>query len=90
MKYVGQYKEENSDMKMEILIENDTLKALGGQGKKSIPLNSIGKGKFIRSNNSSVLYDFISARKSKADLIVYFGGTPFFISQKPNSLISIQ
>jgi CubicO group peptidase (beta-lactamase class C family) len=81
MKYVGQYKEENSDMKMEILIENDTLKALGGQGKKSIPLNSIGKGKFIRSNNSSVLYDFISARKSKADLIVYFGGTPFYFSK---------
>ena len=81
MKYVGQYKEQNSDMKMEILIENDTLKALGGQGKKSIPLNSMGKGKFIRSNNSSVRYDFISDRKAKADLIVYFGGTPFYFSK---------
>jgi CubicO group peptidase (beta-lactamase class C family) len=81
MKFSGQYKEQNSDMKMEILIENDTLKSLGGQGKKSIPLNSIEKGKFIRLNNSSVLYDFISASKAKADLIVYFGGTPFYFSK---------
>jgi CubicO group peptidase (beta-lactamase class C family) len=81
IKFVGQYKELNSDMKMEILIENDTLKALGSQGKKSISLNSIGKGKFIRSNNSSVLYNFISAKKAEADLIVYFGGTPFYFSK---------
>ena len=80
-RFVGQYKEQNSDMKMEILIENDTLKALGSQGKKSISLRSVGKGKFIRSNNSSVLYDFIAAKKSKADLIVYFGGTPFYFSK---------
>lgn len=81
MKYVGQYQELNSDMKMEILIENDTLKALGSQGKKPIPLKSIGKGKFVRSNNSSVLYDFSSAKKVQADLIVYFGGTPFYFSK---------
>lgn len=68
-------------MKMEILIENDTLKALGSQGKKPIPLKSIGKGKFVRSNNSSVLYDFSSAKKVQADLIVYFGGTPFYFSK---------
>lgn len=80
-RFVGQYKEQNSDMKMEILIENDTLKALGSQGKKSISLRSVGKGKFIRWNNSSVLYDFIAAKKSKADLIVYFGGTPFYFSK---------
>jgi len=80
-KFSGQYKEQNSDMKMEILIENDTLKALVGQGNKSIPLNAIGKGKFIRSNNSSVLYDFIAADRAKADLIVYFGGTPFYFSK---------
>jgi CubicO group peptidase (beta-lactamase class C family) len=81
IKFVGQYEEQNSDMNVKILLEKDTLKALGSQGKKSIPLNSIGKGKFIRSNNSSVLYDFISAKKAKADLIVYFGGTPFYFSK---------
>lgn len=81
IKFAGQYKEQNSDMKMEILFEKDTLKAIGSQGKKSITLNSIGKGKFIRSNNSSVLYNFISAKKAKADLIVYFGGTPFYFSK---------
>jgi hypothetical protein len=81
IKFVGQYKEQYSDMKMEILIENDTLKALGSQGKNSIPLNSIGKGKFIRSNNASVRYDFTSAKKAKADLIVFFGGAPFYFSK---------
>lgn len=81
MKFVGQYKEQYSDMKMELLLENDTLKALGSQGKKSIPLKSIGKGKFIRANNASVRYDFASAKKANADLIVYFGGTPFYFSQ---------
>ena len=80
-KFVGQYQEQNSDMKMEIFIENDTIKALVNQGKKSIPLNSTGKGKFIRSNNSNVLYDFVSGKKTKADLIVYFGGTPFYFSK---------
>jgi hypothetical protein len=44
-------------------------------------LNSIDHGKFIRSNNSSVLYDFISANKVNADIIVYFGGTPFYFSK---------
>lgn len=81
MKFVGQYKEQNSDMKMEILIENDTLKALGSQGKKAIPLVSIEKGKFTRLNNSSVLYDFTSSKKRESDLVVYFGGTPFYFSK---------
>jgi CubicO group peptidase (beta-lactamase class C family) len=81
MKFVGQYKEQNSDMKMEILLENDTLKSIINQGIKPISLNSIDNGKFIRSNNSSVLYDFISANKVNADIIVYFGGTPFYFSK---------
>ncbi len=78
--FVGQYKEQNSDMKMEILLENDTLKALG-QGKKNITLIATDKGEFIRLNNPNVLYDFIPSKNAKADLIVSFGGTPFYFSE---------
>ena len=80
-KYIGNYQEQNSDMKMEILFENDTLKSLIGKGRKAIPLISFENGKFIRSNNASVQYDFINSPKSNADLIVYFGGTPFYFSK---------
>ncbi len=80
-KFVGQYKEQSSDMKMEITLENDTLKALGGQGEKPIPLTSIEKRKFVRLNNSNVLYDFSPNKTANSDLIVYFGGTPFYFSK---------
>jgi CubicO group peptidase (beta-lactamase class C family) len=77
--YVGQYKEVNSDMKMEILIENDTLKAKGSQAKKAIPLTSYEKGKFHRTTNESVKYDFNST--DDYDLIIRFGGTPFYFKR---------
>ena len=80
-KCVGQYKEQNSDMRMDFFIENDTLKAQGSRGITPIPLESIGKKKFVRMDNPSVLYDFNTAKKGDADLIVYFGGTPFYFSR---------
>lgn len=80
-KCVGQYKEQNSDMRMDFYIENDTLKVQGSQGKIPISLESIGKKEFVRMNNPSVLYNFNTSKKSNSDLIVYFGGTPFYFSR---------
>ncbi|WP_268849344.1 serine hydrolase domain-containing protein [Flavobacterium aestivum] len=80
-KFVGQYKEQNSDMKMEILLKNDTLQSLSSQGKKPIFLLATNKGKFIRMNNPNVSYDFMPTNNTKTDLIVYFGGTPFYFSR---------
>lgn len=77
--YIGQYKEVNSDMKMEILMENDTLKAKGNQAKKAIALTGYEKGKFHRAANQSVKYDF--AKNSDVDLTVRFGGTPFYFKR---------
>lgn len=77
--FIGQYKEINSDMKMEFFIENDTLKAKGSQAKKGISLSQFKKNKFDRANNESVTYDFTKSKKQ--DLIISFGGTPFYFKK---------
>lgn len=77
--FVGQYKEINSDMKMEITQENDTLKAKGNQSKRSISLINFEKNKFHRINNESVKYDF--SKTKDYDLIITFGGTPFYFKK---------
>uniref|UniRef100_UPI00404A591D serine hydrolase domain-containing protein n=1 Tax=Flavobacterium sp. TaxID=239 RepID=UPI00404A591D len=73
--FIGSFKEINSDMKMEILLENDTLKAKGSQAKKAISLKEIEKNIFVRLNNESVKYDF--SRIVDNQLSISFGGTPF-------------
>jgi CubicO group peptidase (beta-lactamase class C family) len=86
--FIGHYKEMNSAMKMEIFVENDTLKAKGSQAKKGIGLLAFAKNKFYRMNNQSVTYDF--TRNKNHDLIISFGGTPFYFKKaqfvKPESV----
>jgi len=77
--FIGQYKEINSDMKMEIFVENDTLKAKGSQAKKGIALSAFEKSKFHRINNESVSYDF--TKNKNQDLLISFGGTPFYFKK---------
>jgi CubicO group peptidase (beta-lactamase class C family) len=79
--FEGQYKELNSDMKMEILIENDTLKSKGSQSKKALPLVGYDKGKFHRLNNESVKYEFVRSKGKEISMIIYFGGTPFYFER---------
>ncbi|MCG2610433.1 hypothetical protein LZZ90_02790 [Flavobacterium sp. SM15] len=64
---------------MEILVENDTLKAKGGQAKKAIALTGYEKGKFHRTVNESVKYDF--TKTTDTDLVIRFGGTPFYFKR---------
>jgi len=80
-KFAGQYKEQSSDMQMELFIENDTLKALGSLGSRPKILVGVEKGKFVRAISPDVMYDLMPARNTNADLIVYFGGTPFYFSR---------
>lgn len=77
--FIGQYKEMNSAMKMEVFVENDTLKAKGSQAKKGIALLTFEKNKFHRMNNESVRYDF--TKNKNHDLIISFGGTPFYFKK---------
>lgn len=76
---VGQYKEINSDMKMEILLENDTLKSKGARAKNPTALKGFEKNKFHRINTESVKYDF--TKNEKHDLVITFGGTPFYFKK---------
>ena len=77
--FAGQYKEINSDMKMEILFENDTLKSKGARAKNSIALKGFEKNKFHRINSENVKYDF--TKNEKHDLVITFGGTPFYFKR---------
>ena len=86
--FIGDFKEVNSDMKMTFTIENDTLKAKGSFGKFPMPLVATETNKFVRLNSQNVKYDFTKTKQ--ADLIIYFGGTPFYFKRanfiKPESV----
>ncbi|WP_026754553.1 serine hydrolase [Sediminibacter sp. Hel_I_10] len=88
--FTGDYKEINSDMAMQISIENDTLKTLGTFGETKIPLVQKGFNTFARLNAQNVKYDFNST--SEYDMIISFGGTPFYfkraqlIKENPSNL----
>jgi len=75
----GQYKEVNSDMKMDLFVEHDTLKAKGAMAKKGIALMGSGKNKFRRINNQSIEYDF--TKDINFDMQISFGGTPFYFKK---------
>ncbi|WP_299121627.1 serine hydrolase domain-containing protein [uncultured Winogradskyella sp.] len=77
--FTGDYKEVNSDMTMQISVENDTLKALGSMGKTKIPLLQNGTNAFVRHNAQNVKYNF--NKTSAYDMIISFGGTPFYFKR---------
>lgn len=88
--FVGGFKEINSDMTMQISLENDTLKALGSQGKTPISLIQNAANTFVRLQAQNVKYDF--TKTAKYDLVISFGGTPFYfkraelIKENPDNL----
>jgi CubicO group peptidase (beta-lactamase class C family) len=77
--FVGDYKEINSDMTMHISSENDILKARSSLGKNPIPLLQTNTNLFVRKNSQNVKYDF--TKTSNYDMIVSFGGTPFYFKR---------
>ena len=79
--FAGHYKEIDSDMKMEIILENDTLKSKGIQSKQAAALKAYDKNKFYRQNNESVKYEFNREKDAMYDLAIFFGGTPFYFKR---------
>ncbi|MFT4781024.1 MAG: CubicO group peptidase (beta-lactamase class C family) [Psychroserpens sp.] len=77
--FIGDYIELNSDMSMRIAKANDTLKVKGSMGKTPIPLLQSDKNLFVRLNAQHIKYDF--TKTDKHDLIVSFGGTPFYFKR---------
>lgn len=79
--FTGHYQELNSDLRMNIFVENDTLFALSSFGRNPVPLNSNSSNSFSRIDNTSVKYTFIYEKQSEADLLVDFGGAIFYLEK---------
>jgi CubicO group peptidase (beta-lactamase class C family) len=81
VRFTGQYQEINSDMKMEIILDHDTLKSKGSQGSKYISLLPYESNKFFRKNSQNIKYEFNTTKSAQYDLVVYFGGAPFYFKR---------
>lgn len=80
-RFKGIYQELNSDLKMEIFVENDTLKALSSFGRNATPLISKIANSFVRIDNPSIVYTFQTEESTDADLLVDFGGALFYFEK---------
>jgi len=78
---IGWYQELNSDLRMQLFINNDTLNAMSSFGKNPVQLISNSKKSFSRIDNASVKYTFLSEENSEADLLVDFGGAIFYFER---------
>ena len=79
--FVGTYQELNSDLRMEIFAENDSLKALSSFGRIPNVLMPMGKSVFARIDNPSVSYSFFPQEESESQLHVDFGGAIFYFER---------
>ncbi|WP_282031134.1 serine hydrolase domain-containing protein [Winogradskyella eximia] len=77
--FIGEYKEVNSDMTMKIFVENDTLKSVGSMGRTAAALVQYDENKFHRTQSQNVKFDFTTS--ATHDMIISFGGTPFYFEQ---------
>jgi CubicO group peptidase (beta-lactamase class C family) len=80
-KFTGNYQELNSDLRMNLFIENDTLYVKSSFGRDPIQLSSISSNSFSRIDNASVKYTFHSGENSEVDLHVDFGGAIFYFEK---------
>jgi CubicO group peptidase (beta-lactamase class C family) len=88
--FIEHYQELNSDLRMHLFTNNDTLYAQSSYGSTPVPLISNSSSSFARIDNAAVKYTFLSEENSQADLLVDFGGAIFYfekieLSAKPNS-----
>jgi len=88
-RFEGIYQELNSDLRMEIFVENDTLKAISSFGRNATPLISKSANSLVRIDNPSIIYTFQKEEDTGADLLVDFGGAIFYferieLAQSPN------
>lgn len=76
--YVGVYQELNSDMKMKVFIEKDTLKVQNSLGRQIVPLQSVSKSSFQRFDNPAVKHVFLIEQNKTIAMQVDFGGAIFY------------
>ncbi|MEO1654567.1 MAG: DUF3471 domain-containing protein, partial [Bacteroidota bacterium] len=79
--FTGQYQELNSDMRMKIYEENDTLKALSSFGRMAVPLIPNDSNVYQRFDNPSVRHTFYTEESSEIAMEVDFGGAIFYFER---------
>ena len=79
--YAGTYIELNSDMRMDIIKNGDSLYARGAQAKQAVALTPLSNGSFCRRNNETVKYTFPTEHAREYDMSISFGGTPFYFKK---------
>lgn len=89
----GTYQELNSDLRMAIYVENDTLKAVSSRGSTGTPLIPEGPNRFFRIDNPYITYAFGQGDADDA-LQVDFGGAIFYferiqLADQPNQHLEI-
>lgn len=77
--FEGEFRENNSDMTMKVFVENDSLKALGAFGRSAYPLIPSEHFIFYRLDSENVKFDF--NQEPNYDLVISFGGNPFYFSR---------
>jgi CubicO group peptidase (beta-lactamase class C family) len=80
-RFEGIYQELNSDLRMDIFVENDTLKAVSGLGRNATPLISKNANSLVRIDNPSIVHTFQTKESKGADLLVDFGGAIFYFER---------
>lgn len=78
--FTGYYQELNSDLRMQILFQEDSLRALSSFGRMPVPLVASAENQFHRVDNASVNYVFVED-DTEADLLVDFGGAIFYFER---------
>lgn len=91
--YAGTYQELNSDLRMGIYVENDTLEAVSSMGSTGTSLIPEGPNLFSRIDNPYITYTF-SGDDSDEDLQVDFGGAIFYfekinLADQPNQHLEV-
>jgi len=79
--FEGIYQELNSDLRMDIFMENDTLKAMSSFGSNATALVSESANSFFRIDTPSIVYTFQPKETTDADLLVDFGGAIFYFER---------
>lgn len=79
--FSGQFQELNSDMRMNMFVQNDTLMALSSFGRDPVPLRSATENSFTRLDNYSVVHSFPSDQSAGVDMMVDFGGAIFYFER---------
>lgn len=80
-KFEGYYQELNSDLRMHIFTNKDTLYALSSFGQNPVKLASSTINSFNRIDNPSINYTFIETKTNEANLLVNFGGALFYFEK---------